>query len=201
MAKQTIGTLHPSRIVSGIIEGCSQSLILEFARYRYSPQTLRDERVVFSIPASGFGAEWLERTIASLGRDEELALHSRVLMPNGELRHIPMIDFAERASQEAISTELAKTLADYEVGDVLLYKSGRSYHGYGTKLIADSLWTAFMGSLLLSNHPTRAHLIDCRWIGHRLRAGYGSLRWSCNTSSYLQLPEYISTLSLQHNAE
>ncbi|MGC1520222.1 MAG: hypothetical protein WA803_01670, partial [Steroidobacteraceae bacterium] len=70
----------------------------------------------------------------------------------------------------------------------LYFDSGRSFHAYGLQLISPGEWREFMAKLLLLNLPEGEHLIDARWVGHRLVAGYGALRWSANSDFYLQVP-------------
>jgi hypothetical protein len=52
-----------------------------------------------------------------------------------------------------------------------------------------------MGSLLLLNKPSGFKLIDERWVGHRIMAGYSALRWSCNTKQYKKMPTQIGYLN------
>ena len=62
--------------------------------------------------------------------------------------------------------------------------SGRSFHAYSLRLISPKEWREFMGRLLLLNLPGRSSFIDSRWVGHRLVAGYASLRWTANSEQY-----------------
>lgn len=71
------------------------------------------------------------------------------------------------------------------------YESGRSFHGYGSRLLTKSEWIEFMGILLLSNQKDLKPTVDPRWIGHRLIGGYSALRWTKNTYHYLNFPSKI----------
>ena len=72
------------------------------------------------------------------------------------------------------------------------YKSGRSYHGYGRSLLTHNDWIKQMGKLLLVNQIGVPPTVDPRWVGHRLIAGYASLRWTKNTPQYLDYPRRVS---------
>lgn len=190
---------HPLHLVAQIAAKLSSDAQLEFARYRYTPQSLRDDRTVFRIPGRELTATWFYHALSSLAHEEELALQSRVLFANGNVQHLPLIDFAEGVTGVRMS-DLGTILASCQIGELWLYESGRSFHGYGTSLIDGDAWTAFMGSLLLANSPSGPHLVDCRWIGHRLRAGYASLRWSSNSTHHRQLPRLSSTFGVRSGA-
>ncbi|NEX60635.1 hypothetical protein G3574_06065 [Noviherbaspirillum sp. 17J57-3] len=99
-----------------------------------------------------------------------------------------MIDF----SPKALDTSEVMAWAKAELGvEIKLFSSGRSLHGYGINPLTPEEWIRFMGLLLLANHPSKPTVVDTRWVGHRLLAGYAALRWSRNTSHYLQLPQAV----------
>jgi len=102
-----------------------------------------------------------------------------------------MIDFIS----EHLQGHDAQVLPDLLDKDILqtlfFFNSGRSLHGYGLRLLTYVEWVSFMGTLLLLNLPNRNQIVDPRWVGHRLRAGYGALRWSFNTSHYLGFPRMV----------
>lgn len=101
-----------------------------------------------------------------------------------------MVDFAtrSRAQLPKLNEYLGSKVAD----SMLWFDSGRSFHGYGATLVTATEWRQLMGRLLLANKPNLLPLIDPRWVGHRLIAGYSALRWSCNTSQYIQPPQLVS---------
>jgi len=74
------------------------------------------------------------------------------------------------------------------------FSSGRSFHGYSTYLLGPKDWREFNGRLLLVNNNTIGNVIDSRWIGHRMIAGYSSLRWSKNTEIHSQTPTRVNKL-------
>lgn len=166
--------------------------IASFSRYRYVPQTVEDRRERFRVPLRHVTPNWLEAQLATLPSGSELALDS-VLRSGRREMHIPMVDFAADALRQV---EVVAWAADHLQLSLQLFASGRSYHAYGTQPISRSKWIRLMGLLLLANLPDQPPLVDARWIGHRLLAGYASLRWSRNSPHYLSVPSaFASTWS------
>ena len=113
-----------------------------------------------------------------------------------------MIDFSTQ-SMSAKERDLVYQLVEKFIGARLrLYRSGRSFHGYATVLLSRRKWREFMGRLLLLNMPNSDAIVDSRWIGHRIMAGYASLRWTANSDHYSQIPSvvYTSTKGPRNNA-
>ena len=129
------------------------------------------------------------RALKSLGPDEELALHSTVMV-DGQLMHIPMIDF-QHSELDACVISAAKLLGWNEISTYAFFDSGRSYHAYSCKLISPESWPVLMGKLLLVNPKNNKPVVDTRWIGHRLIAGYSALRWSNNSGRYNAVPAKV----------
>lgn len=167
---------------------------LTLSNYIYEKHSFNDIRSQFQIESKDVNKEWLTNHILSMDTASELALHS-VIDVNEARYHIPMIDFTAKRSEK--NTLLAlKNLSHFWEMDFLIFFSGRSFHAYGTRLIIDSDWVKFMGSLLLLNlRGTTNKLIDTRWVGHRILAGYAALRWSNNTSQYKAFPTFVGLLS------
>ena len=181
---------HPFRLVQLLLERIDRPIVLEFSRYIYTPQQLFDQRHTFQVDAAAVSAEWLQKILLSLRDGEELALHSRIKVDKRTL-HMPMIDFVVHHWNQAIELELEKYLPRRIVNDLLVFRSGKSFHAYSPVLLTPSHWRVFMGRLLLINPPNCAQTVDARWIGHRLIGGFASLRWSCNTKYYQHLPEFV----------
>jgi len=114
-------------------------------------------------------------------------------MRDGRRLHLVMVDMS--TSARAHLEKLRGFLGDNFFQRIAWYASGRSFHGYGESLLEQDEWVQFMGLLLLANQPRLEATVDPRWIGHRLLAGYASLRWTCNTSHYLTLPRSIEVVS------
>lgn len=166
---------------------------VNFSRYTHNPQQMYDQREFLSYSSTELSEGFLEHQLHMLNYDQELALHSRISTPGGFL-HIPMIDLGTKELTLSDRLVLQK-FSDFNGYDFEVFQSGRSYHLYGTKLLEHWQWHQLMGSVLLLNEPSGKRLIDTRWVGHRLIAGYGSLRLSLNTTKYKSYPNYIDKLS------
>ena len=182
---------HPAQLIQLIRLRYGMSVSFEFSRYYYRPRSLEDERETFHVPASHVTHDLVCSLITNLPEGYELALNSRVYISPNEYLHIPMIDCAAKRVEQlrSIYTVLPKETA----ASMYWYGSGRSFHGYGVKLLSNSEWIDFMGRLLLVNTPGHSAIVDPRWIGHRLMSGYSALRWSWNTPQYLHEPRFVLT--------
>jgi hypothetical protein len=127
---------------------------------------------------------------------QELAVHSDFRLVNSECAHLVMVDMS--TSSKAHLEKLRAFLGDNLFHKIAWYDSGRSFHGYGETLLSTADWGKFMGLLLLANQPKLEPTVDPRWIGHRLLAGYASLRWTKNTQHYLGVPISIDKAVRKH---
>lgn len=184
---------HPYWHLRAIVERSAEVAAVPFSYYAYTPQTVEDRRSSFIMPVEQFldGAE-VYRAMEGAGKGQELAVHSDLLMRDGRRLHLVMVDMS--TSARAHLEKLRGFLGDNFFQRIAWYASGRSFHGYGESLLERDEWVQFMGLLLLANQPRFEPTVDPRWIGHRLLAGYASLRWTCNTSHYLALPRSIEVL-------
>jgi len=180
---------HPYFFLAKLYQ--NEDAIFHLSKYKYVADSLFDEREFISVRATELTESWLESAINSLDPEYELALHSKVLIRN-RTYHIPMIDFSISGS---FTTEAVNRMRYFLPKNVMLnmeiYDSGRSFHAYSTTLIQPKKWIEFMGRLLLINSRKDQHIVDTRWVGHRLIGGFSSLRWSNNTNQYLGLPRRI----------
>lgn len=177
-----------------ISNGCiSNNPSMTFSRYRYLPQSFIDDRSIFSVQSWYLTDEYLVNIFNSLNNGEELAFHSQIF-DFGRQYHFPLIDFGN-VDRGVIDSSVLRDLSSHWQLNFNIYNSGRSYHAYGDRLINHDEWIKFMGSLLLLNKPSGFKLIDERWVGHRIMAGYSALRWSFNTNHYKRIPEYVGYLN------
>lgn len=157
--------------------------------YYYVPQSLVDSRQRLTISVEDFlDVRFMERLMAACPPGAEVALHSEVIIEGGGVRHIPMIDMSTGSAAQLL--KLKPFLESYFEG-FAWFKSGRSYHGYGNSFVERDEWVAIMGRLLLANQVGLPATVDPRWVGHRLMAGYAALRWTKNTSHYIDLPKRL----------
>ena len=174
-------------------------LIFTYSRYEVAPpglQAVAPRSAVLRVPASGVTPDWIADRFAELGPNEEMAWHSWAEC-GGVGFHIPMIDFVSRPTRSAIY-DLGRVLAA-EMGfngQLALFDTGRSFHGYFQDLIPERTWPKYLGQLLLLNAYDRSPVIDTRWVGHALVRGFSALRWSNNTDRYRAMPRLVSVLDL-----
>ncbi|WP_161604898.1 hypothetical protein [Myxococcus xanthus] len=186
-----IDETHPSAKVIEFARTLGSGTSFELSYYNYKPQSLLDERRTFSIAAKDLTEKKVTEFISSLRPNEELAFHSTIIIGAKRRLHLPLIDFAGSLESESLSL-VEQVLGAKLFEALLLYQSGRSFHGYVFRPLTRSEWIRFMGGLLLMNLPGQPPISDARWVGHRLRAGFASLRWSRNTSQYLAYPTLVS---------
>jgi hypothetical protein len=181
---------HPKLVLDMIVQRYGIDLLFEFSVYEDRPGLVDDHRDVFRIPAENITDTLIAGMIANLPDRKELALNSRVVQSDGNVAHIPMVDFSTGTLAQA--RKLTAVLPAELYDKMIWFNSGRSFHGYGPVLIGQSQWVELMGRLLLANRPGYTDIVDPRWVGHRLIAGYSALRWSRNTSKYLHAPKIAS---------
>lgn len=178
-----------------------EDAIFSLSRYIYTPDSLFDEREYLSISGGNLSEFRINQEMAALRSDQELALHSKVII-KGKTFHIPMIDFS---IEESIGNDVFDRMRRYLPKSLMLnmavYASGRSFHAYSNTLLGPKDWFEFMGRLLLVNPRNRPDIVDARWIGHRLIGGFGSLRWSNNSGKYLGLPSRITFPGGSHDSK
>lgn len=182
---------HPYWHAKRIIE---YEPIVEFVHlsfYIYRPQSLIDERSIHPVSRADFlNPSFIADFVASCPAERDVAFHSNVKCIDSIQRHFPMVDMSTSARAHL---EKLKPFLDSETYyGFIWFDSGRSFHGYGSRLINHDEWVSHMGQLLLSNQKDLKPTVDPRWIGHRLIAGYSALRWSKNTSHYLKMPHILS---------
>lgn len=163
-----------------------------FSKYVYTPDSLFDEREFLSFSGNDVTEARINQEISALRPNQELALHSNVRI-KGKNFHIPMIDFSlEGIVNREVFDRMSQYLPKALMLNMAVYSSGRSFHAYSTTLLTPKEWLDFMGRLLLITPRNQPDVVDSRWIGHRLIGGFGSLRWSNNSGTYLGTPSRIS---------
>ncbi|WP_435406297.1 primase 1D-like protein [Pseudomonas siliginis] len=180
---------HPFYLLKDLASNLSYDAEFELSIYEYEPQSILDHREVIRITANQLSKDIIERIISGLPNNNELAIHSSVRI-NKKLFHIPMIDFVTSEHEILEKINIIRQILPRDIfNEMSFFNSGRSCHAYSLKLIKHADWVSFMGRLLLISKPNETQIIDTRWIGHRLLAGYSSLRWSNNSSHYLAIPQ------------
>lgn len=178
---------HPYWLVRSVVARRGDVVAVPASYYTYLPRTVEDTRSEWLIPVEEFlNPERMHRYMKQTPDGHEMAVHSDIRLSSKERVHLVMVDMA--TSSKAHLEKLRAFLGDNFFQRISWYGSGRSFHGYGESLLPEVDWVKFMGLLLLANLPKLEPTVDPRWIGHRLLAGYASLRWTKNTDHYLGLP-------------
>jgi hypothetical protein len=181
---------HPYWHTRDIINDEPSVDFVNLSFYIYRPHSTIDERSTYPIARTDFlePSRVLE-FIDSCPKDRDVAFQSNITCHDGSIRHIPMVDMATGA--RAHLEKLKLSLGEETYYEFVWFESGRSFHGYGSRLVNHDEWISHMGRLLLGNQKDLKPTVDPRWIGHRLIAGYSALRWSKNTHHYLKMPQKI----------
>lgn len=181
---------HPYWVVAELLKKYPSVEKLWFSHYVYTPQSISDERINFAVPRATFlSNDWISSALSKTPASKELAIHSNVICSDGSEMHIPMADMSTGAKAHLVKLQDLLHHTGFGVFD--WFSSGRSFHGYGDRLINSEDWRRLMGVLLLSNQRGMMPTVDPRWIGHRLMSGYSALRWTRNTSHYVSFPSKV----------
>lgn len=186
---------HPIEILRALEARFGPKPLLSFARYRYIPALLLDERERFHLPLGEADEPWLQARLASLQPGEDLALESIVEL-DGQTLHIPMLDLDGVGPGRWAA--LKNGLREQRAEDGLYYFSGRSFHAYFPDLIDSQRWLRFMAEALLCASPEAPSPVDARWVGHRLLGSRGALRWSRSGEPYKRMPQRVEPRFLDH---
>lgn len=184
---------HPYWFVRRGLESRGDVAGLHFSYYTYRAQSLMDKRTNRSVSFSEFNdPDFIEHMLKSCPPGQELAFHGIVSLRNGSTLCLPLVDMATPKFSKVERFQEKIMMLNSSLGQRMSwFSSGRSFHGYGSELLTERQWIKFMGLLLLVNRPSAEPWVDPRWIGHRLIAGYGALRWSKNSTHYLSEPIFI----------
>lgn len=190
--KHPIAVYIPHLISEGLIPLESD---ISFKRYTYIKSQFIDDFSEFMVPASIIDINWLQIQISQLSIHEEIAINSEILCGKRKL-YLPLVDLSPKNINNKNFHDVISKLLNFWEMDFFVFDSGRSFHLYGARPFkTKSNWMRFTASLLLLNEPGKQTLIDTRWVGHRIMAGFSSLRLSNNTSQYKRYPIFIGMLS------
>ncbi|WP_234305344.1 primase 1D-like protein [Deinococcus ficus] len=178
--------------------------------YNYIPNTVKDDRKIYKWEIQDAEKEFkfLED---KLGPGEDIAFHSRVVVDAQKLRdnrheifrgtspelerHIPLIDFATN-KLEFVKDSMMPIMKEFRIDRVDIYDSGQSYHVYMHSIRTSYSWNKLMGRFLLINQRNMPEVIDSRWVGHRLLAGYSTLRVTNRGKGYKSAPSFVESIVL-----
>lgn len=185
---------YPIDLIEQVINTYGEQTVFEFSVYKYGPFTGADCRRLIQVNGSELTGTYIEQLEEELPSGFDLAINSRVTVNGNKSYHLPLIDFKGRLDPEKVAI-IKRDLDAVYTRNLYLFDSGKSFHGYIPALISTEEWVKFMGSLLLLNYKHQEPISDARWIGHRLKGGYGCLRWSCVSSHYQAKPNGVGWLA------
>lgn len=178
--------MHPYILIKWLAKKNRDIRFFNFSFYKYKKNTIEDERIYIKLSREQLLNNDFTRLNETLPIDNEIAFHSNLEMDNGSTFHVPLFDMA--TNSRATLEVLKKFLPSEIHKNCFWFDSGRSFHGYSLYPISHENWVKLMGLLLLVNQKDMKPVVDPRWIGHRLIAGYSALRWTKNTDNYLKTP-------------
>ncbi len=195
MSNSLIAQGHPCLLVEEIAARYGADLIFTYSRYEVAPpglQAIAPRSAVLRVPAREVTPDWIADRFAELGPNEEMAWHSRVERGSVSF-HIPMIDFVGRPAHSLLCEVGRELRAEIDLGgNLILFDTGRSFHGYFLDLLPERAWPKYLAQLLILNEHDRQPVIDARWVDHALMRGFTALRWSHNTNRYRAIPHLVS---------
>jgi hypothetical protein len=125
----------------------------------------RQKADTFPLSPPEFIASKISTILSSISGEHGLVACSQVKMTNGEVGHIPMMDFrCPPCDSNAAAIGMLLRATGQMQG--VLVESGKSYHLYGTSVLTPNAWIKFMSMCLLF-----APVSDARYIAHRLADG------------------------------
>lgn len=210
MGKELNIKTHPINQIQKLIAGnpILKTSTFNYSKVRYDYHEKIYLREKYEILGKDISYNWLTKELGVLKVCWELAFHSNIVHIDNTVSHIPCIDFNISKFTNETTSILNERLNKQDsllklitiIRDINIYSSGRSFHGYASHLLNESEWREFITSLILFNYTKNvdefSSIVDVRWIAHRLLEGFGSLRWSCNSSHYLQYPVLVENLQL-----
>jgi hypothetical protein len=142
-----------------------------------------------TVNADDLTPESLQRRLDALESNEFLMVSSQVLTRDGVSMHLPLLDLSIPYSTR--NTRLARRAVESLGIPGVLFKTERSYHFYGVRLLSeDEYLHTFLGQALLF-----APLTDQRWIAHQLLDGFAVLGLSRRSASK-SIPVAVAAVDL-----
>lgn len=129
----------------------------------------RENEKIHSVASIQF-QNWLSLAEEALSTEEAIGLCSKCTTSDGQILHIPMMDFSCPPDENSL-TFLKEAFRSFGLQEGVFFDSGRSYHFYGLQLLDETEWRSFMGKCILLEPFT-----DVRYIAHRLISGKAILR-------------------------
>ncbi len=204
LAKHPIHFLEFLRKHDGA-DGTKLQMKIQFVTYEYDGgkgygkhDTAPNDREYFEVPLAIVSDRWLAGVLAHLPADRTFGFTGRVFIeqpsalgtPSRNEFFVPVLDLkgTECPPQEAINFhfDLGGSDLDGSETEMALYETDKSFHIYIAKLLPIADLQHFLADALLFNETQKRgkkkddliEVIDTRWVGHSLRRGAATVRWS-----------------------
>lgn len=185
-----LSTLECVRIV---VAQNPQIAAIYFRGYNYIPnKTTKDDELVYAIGRNELlTGDIIRKIVEQLPEGWNLAADSKVILQNGKIAHLPMIDLSPGKSDESkerIVSRLNEIITPI-IGGGFLLETERSYHFLGSRVLTIEEWFQFLGYSLITSIVTKTPddqpnihevIADYRYIGHALIRGSTGLRVTAN---------------------
>lgn len=125
----------------------------------------------------------VNQIIESLPKNANLGISSRIKTIDNKYYYLPMVDFECKKSTKYVNLIIERFKKE-GINHGWLVETAKSYHYYDDELMTYKQWIEFYGRCLCSSvvhtRENIEQLADTRYIGHMLRRGGGTLRFTSN---------------------
>ena len=188
--------LHPIDILPLIVNLVGEKSKLEFAFYEYRKEKQEDNRRIVTVTAEKAKDIFYSEIYPMSVRDNlEVALQSRVWKSEKTYCHLLMADLVGHLPGTS-KNRLEKLYYELGASDIFFFQSGKSFHSYGIGTIPVSEFPIVNGKYLTLRNEFGNRIVDDRWVGHRLIAGYWALRLTTIRKKYSRNPIMLNQSKL-----
>ena len=125
----------------------------------------------------------INQIIKALPKDANVGVDSKVKTSDNKYYYLPMVDFGCKKSTKYINLIIERFKKE-DIKHGWLVETAKSYHYYGDELLTYRQCIQFYGKCLCSSivhtRENIEQLADTRYIGHILRRGSSTLRFTTN---------------------
>lgn len=152
--------------------------------YHFIKREPNDGRRLIRVERDNFTKDCLALMAQLEGTDRDVAISSAVVMTDGRICHIPMMDFlGEIPFSQVFSIKCI--LAAHKMKRCYIYRTGRSYHLYGLELLEYEEWLEWRHDI------QRLAFADVNWARWAEHHNYLSLRLTRNQAHYQGVPSLV----------
>lgn len=141
---------------------------------KYIPKTNRAHDDCFLVNANEITKKFLNDKLKDIKDPFLLGFNSKVLLKNGEIRHIPLLDFSFSKIENYDINRVSKVLSLLKLKKGCIIWSGKCYHFMGENLLTQKEWENLMEQCRLFPE------IGEKFINRQLQFGRATIRISTN---------------------